>query len=106
MDNLMRHAPINNEPELTETEDNSDDEIANNNVYKFISTQIRNNDDLKNYLDNILGWYDKEDTEYVDDDYIWHHIYSLLDDNGKKIIKTNYEKDIRRLTRNDNFTFR
>jgi hypothetical protein len=93
--------PIHTDEYLTEDEDNSEDEEYFN-FYKFISSESRKNIALRIYLFDI-GWFEKNDTIYLDMVLI-QDIYDLLDEKTKKIINDNYLRDIRKITNNIHFT--
>ena len=98
----MENTEIYNEYYLTEEEDDSDDDKYIN-LYKFISTELRKNLVLKNYLFDI-GWFEKEDIIFLETDMIIR-IYNLLDETKKIIMKKNYLRDIKKITNNSNFNF-
>jgi hypothetical protein len=98
----MELTEIYNDDYLTEEEENSDDDKYIN-LYKFISTELRKNSALKNYLFQ-LGWFEKEDIILLESDWILY-IYNLLDEKKKIIMKKNYLRDIKKITNNSNFNF-
>jgi hypothetical protein len=98
----MENTEIYNEYYLTEEEDDSDDDKYIN-LYKFISTELRKNLVLKNYLFDI-GWFEKEDIILLESEWIID-IYNLLDEKKKIIMQKNYLRDIKKITNNYNFNF-
>jgi hypothetical protein len=98
----MENTEIYNEDYLTEEEDNSDDDKYIN-LYKFISTELRKNSALKNYLFQ-LGWFEREDIILLESHWILY-MYNLLDEKKKIIMKKNYLRDIKKITNNSNFNF-
>lgn len=98
----MENTEICNEHYLTEEEDDSDDDKYIN-LYKFISTEVRRNLALKNYLFDI-GWFEKEDIILLESDWILY-IYNLLDKKKKIIMQKNYLRDLKKITNNYNFNF-
>ena len=77
----MERQSIYKDEYLTEEEENSEDEKYIN-LYSFISTKIKTNIALMNYLWEI-GWYEKEDMEYSGDeplsDDVWSEANRLMD---------------------------
>jgi hypothetical protein len=98
----MERQSIYKEEYLTEEEENSEDEKYIN-LYIFISTKIKTNIALMNYLFEI-GWYEKEDIILLNTDLI-QHMYNLLDKKDQITMKKNYLRDIRKITNNYNFIF-
>jgi hypothetical protein len=89
---------------LTEEEDDSDNERTEN-FYKFISGKIKlkKYEALNDYLFHI-GWDDKIGTHFLTEEHM-QRIYDLLDKSGKKTMKRNYLKNIRKITQNPDFNF-
>lgn len=98
----MERTEIYNEHYLTEEEDDSEDEKYIN-FYNFISTEVRTNTVLMNYLFEI-GWFEKEEIIFLDSNFI-QYIYDLLDNKKKIIMNRNYLRDIRKIINNSNFNF-
>jgi hypothetical protein len=102
--NFMDKQDIMTNTELTEGEEDSEDDSeddsddkAYKNFYNFVSTQAQDNADLKDYLFDIVGWYNMIDTHYLDEVSI-RNIYSLLDEEGQKTMINNYLPIIRKIT--------
>ena len=98
----MERKSIYQEEYLTEEEENSDDEKYIN-LYNFISTKVKINIALMNYLWEI-GWYEKEEIILLEVDII-EQIYYLLDEKDKITMKKNYLRDIRKIINNSSFNF-
>ena len=96
---MAKNTDIYNDQYLTEDE-NSDDERSDN-FYKFISGQVKNNDALNEFFDDI-GVDAKSDMPDLSEQHM-QKIYQLLDVNGKKTMKTQYIKNIRTLLNRPNF---
>lgn len=97
--------PIKSEEYLTETEDDEDGEEYIN-FYKFLSTQIQKNKPLMMYFWEILGVFEPRDLEFLEayPDIIGE-IYKLLDTNGKGVMRYQYLREIRILTKIATFDF-
>lgn len=81
---------------LTDIEYDIDDEIHVN-IYTFLCTQAQENPILCKYFWDI-GLFDQADLSFFGDlPYVIHDIYHIVNDDSKRLLRTQYIHSIRKL---------